>query len=353
MKLFSSSLAVILLMINQLSIAQSVLYSQYRRVDMSLNAALTGMTPGIWQAQALWQNRGFGPDTSQNTYLLQGSYRFDFRGLSDKGYGLRIAYEDKYSIAIGAMAEMRRATDFRKQFTSAYGSIALQLKTGRNGILSIGIQPGFFMQPSYYPVTATTVQLYNDTVYLPGTPKATKFDVNAGVLYGYGRMDCWNDDQLYKFQIGLGIGHLTESWVRDSLPGIPGREIRFHSSYLWEINRTWGAIPSVIFQYADEKHLQAGISMIYRKHFDYVDRIRAALFCQTTGHLTPAFGMRFYWGNHTTYGVDMEISYDISIRDQQPYAWHNHGLEISVKFGPISRCWSSDPCSGAYQYESY
>lgn len=353
MKLLSSGLAIIFLMMNQLLIAQSVLYSQYRRVDMSLNAALTGMTPGTWQAQALWQNRGFGPDTSQNTYLLQGSYRFDFRGLSDKGYGLRIAYEDKYSIAVGAMAEIRRADDYREQFTSAYGSIALQLKTGRNGIISIGAQPGFFLQPSYYPVTSANVLLYNDTVYMPGTPKATKFDINAGILYGFGRMECWNDDQMYRFQIGLAGSHLAEPWMRDSLPRVPGREIRVHTSYLWEITRTWGAIPSFLFQYADEKHLQAGVSIIYRKHFSNIDRIRAALFCQTTGHLTPAFGMRFYWGDHTTYGVDMEISYDISLRDQQPNGWHNRGLEISVKFGPISRCWSADPCSGAYQYESY
>ncbi|PKP24632.1 MAG: hypothetical protein CVU06_04775 [Bacteroidetes bacterium HGW-Bacteroidetes-22] len=353
MKLLSSCLVVSFLLMNQLLTAQSVLYSQYRRVDMALNPALTGMTPGAWQAEALWQNRSFGSDTTQNTYLLQGSYRFDFRGVSDKGYGLRIAYEDKYSIAIGVLAELRRATNYREQFTSAYGSVAMQMKTGRNGILSIGAQPGFFMQPSYYPVTTTSAELYNDTIYMPGTPKATKFDVNAGILYGQGKMECWNDDQLYKFQIGLAAGHLTEPWMRDSLPRVPGREIRAHASYLWEINRTWGAIPSLLFQYADEKHLQAGVSMIYRKHFSYLDRIRGALFYQTTGHLTPALGMRFYWGNRATYGLDMEISYDISLHDQQPYGWHSRGFEISLKFGPISRCWSADPCSGAYQHESY
>lgn len=344
---------LVLVFLSLSSAGQSPFYSQYRKAEMAMNPAFTGMTPGVWQTGGLWQNRNFGPDTSQNTYLIYGSYRFDFRGLSDKGYGLRVAYEDKYSIAIGMMAEVRRSPLYYEQFSSAYGSVSLQLKTGRNGLISMGAQPGVFMQPAYYPVTSVAVALFNDTVYLPGTPQATHFDLNLGVVYGYGRMDCWNADQLYRFQIGIGASHVLEPWMRDSLPRIPGREVRLHASYLWEVNRALGLIPFMVVQYADEKHLQAGATVVYRKHYSFFDRIRGGLYYQTTGHLSPAMGMRFYWGDRTTYGIDVEVSYDFALRDQAPYGWHQRGFEISLKFGPVTRCWSSDPCSGAYQYESY
>lgn len=347
------AIIIMLLVMINIASAQSVFYSQYRRAGQALNPALTGLTPGSWETGALWQNRRFGPDTSQNTFLLQGSYRFDFRGLSDKGYGLKVAYEDKYSIAIGAMAEMRRATLYYEQFTSAYASVALQLKTGRNSILSIGAQPGFFMQPAYFTTREINVELFNDTVVLPGTPRKTKFDLNAGILFGNGKMDCWNDDQLYRLQIGIGASHILEPWVRDSLPRVPGREIRAHASYLWEVNRAVGIVPFGLFQYADEKVFQLGASAIYRKHLNFVDRIRGGVYYLSTGYLSPSAGLRIYWGKQNTYGLDVELSYDIALRNQDYTGWYQHGFEISVRFGPVTRCWSNDPCSRAYQYESF
>lgn len=343
----------VLLLAGSTVLSQNVFYSQYRRAGQALNPALTGLTPGSWETGALWQQRGYGTDTTQNTYLLQGSYRFDFRGLSDKGYGLKVAYEDKYSIAVGAMGEMRRATLPYEQFTSAYGSFAVQMKTGYKDLIAVGIQVGAFMQPAFYPVTSASPVLTGDTIHFPGSPSATKLDINAGILLGFGKMECWNDDQLYRLQIGLAGSHLLEPWLRDSLPRVAGREIRLHGSYLWEVNRALGIIPFGLVQYADSVMVQAGATAIYRKHYSYIDRIRGGLYYLSGGYLSPSAGLRFYWGERATYGLDVEISYDIALRDQSLTGWHHRGFEISLKFGLINRCWSGDPCSGAYQYETY
>ena len=333
-------------------LAQPVFYSQYYRAQMMLNPALTGMSPEKWRITGLLQQKAFDTTLTHSTKMIFAEYRFQLNN-KYKGYGLVVEDNTPLSFGIGLGSEWRNSPYAWHQFVSAYGSLALHYRPGKQTVISIGVQPGVFEGAGYYPVTSALYNTSPDSMVLPGRPYRLHFDYNAGILFGAGLMDCWKEDQLYRLMIGAGIYHMKREYRLPAGDQLPGKEIHAHASYLIEVNNRIGIIPRVLYMYEGESNYQAGAAFLYRRHWGNFDRLRVGLAYKSGQYLAASGGFRIYGGNDKTLSADIEVSYDFALKDQTNTGLYHRAFEISLIISPLKKCWSQSECSGTYQLESF
>ncbi len=331
--------------------AQSVFYSQYYRAQMMLNPALTGSTPEKWRFTGLWQSKTFDTTLSHSTKLLFAEYTFSFRN-KYRGYGLVTEDKTPITFGFGLGSEWRDSPLSWHKFVSAYGSLAIHVRPSTESMISVGVQPGVFEGAGYYPIQQSNYSPF-DTLILPGRQYRLHFDYNAGIVVGFGKMDCWIEDQQYKFMLGASAYHLNRAYRMPLDDHLPGKELHAHISYLWDVNNKIGLIPRIMYLYEGQHLAQGGVVALYRRHFGNFDRLRMGLAYKSDNQLSASAGVRFYGSKDKTLSADLEISYDYLIGAQTTPRIYKNAFEISLIISPLTKCWSQSECSGTYQLESY
>lgn len=324
--------------------AQPAFYSQPLASGEAMNPALAGVSAHKYYLGGIYQNRQTYDTTNVSTWLFRGAYRIDF-DYAKSGYGQKYVDESPFSLAIGFLTETRRSDSNMLQYRSAYLPIAIHYKIARKHLISVSFAPGLFQ----YPNLAESMSVSYIPNPQPITYRAMKskyqFDYGIGILIGLNKMECWTDDQLYKFMIGASYWH---NGLSDTIPmskNMPTGTINVHASYLWEINEQWGAIPLVQVQHQQETVILGEFTLMYRRHWAFFDRARVGVGYRSAGQIIPSAGFRIFGGKKRSFGADLAFSYDISIQDQKESVWHKKGFEISLLLSPVLQCWSNSPCS--------
>lgn len=348
---FVNLFIVIFLCCATASKGQSVFYSQYYRAQMMLNPAFTGSSPEKWRVMGLLQSKTFDTTLTHSTKLIAAEYTLSFQN-KYKGYGLVVEDKTPITLGLGLVSEWRNSPLSWHQFVSAYGSMAIHYRPSNQSVISLGFQPGIFEGSGYYPIQNSAYTPF-DTLLLPGRRYRLHFDYNAGIVLGIGKMDCWIEDQPYRFMIGASAYHLNRDYRMPLDDHLPGKELHGHISYLWEVTNKIGLVPRIMYLYEGQHKAQGGMLALYRRHFGNFDRLRFGLAYKSDNQLSASAGIRFYGSKDKTLSADIEISYDYLVGAQTYPTIYKNALEISIIISPLTKCWSQSECSGTYQLESY
>jgi len=331
--------------------SQPAAYTQWWNAPQQENPALTAFGIEKYRLDGVYQTRSYENAPNLNTLYLSASYRFNFEN-TNKEYGLVVPRSNPLSIGIGIFSERRFADTTQYPYAIIGASFDILAGFGGTNTLAVGLQPYWFESEGYYPVSKIYFQS-NDTL-LPGHSPHKKFGVNVGILLGINKMDCWTDDQVHRFEIGMAIYRLSMPY-RTLIPDIhPGKEIHSHAGYLLHLSQKLGMVFRTSWIYEGQHLYNGGFSLIYRRHFAFADRFRMGIYYSNTYHLSLTAGFRIYTPKTSTLSLDLEMSRDFALKNQQNMIpWHQNAWEIAFIVKPIKKCWSLDNCSRAYQYEGF
>lgn len=332
-------------------IAQPADYTQWWNARLSANPAYTGQGIEKHRGQFLYQTRSYNDTLSMQTIYASFEYRVDFLN-TKKGYGLVLTREHPFSLGFGLMAERRFSNHSWYPYLMAGGSISAIYGFSKNSTITLGLQPAYYEAAGYYPYPEFLTLSLSDTVVLPGHAPFRKFSLNAGVHLGIGKMDCWADDLLHRFEAGIAVYNAFMDY-RTLMPDVhPGRQIHAHAGGLLPAGQKLGLVPRVFYLYEGQSLYNIGLTVIHRRHFGMADRLRLVALYRSTGHLAVGGGVRVYGRPGRTFSADIEVSRDFLLKSTQT-GWHRTAWEIALVLKPLKKCWSLDDCSGTYQYETF
>ncbi len=322
-------------------------FSRFYDSELSLNPAFAGNAQEGWKFNNITGITGLA--NGQKYYTNSASFHLNFKFSDAKDYyGLKVITERDYRLGAGILDERRWSEDFRYSYFSDYLNFAYH-KISPKGMFSIGVQGGVFKVSDYLPPTDASLP---DSLQAAEITGEFSPDFNMGIMYQAGDMSCWKGDQLYRFQIGLAGYHLLENFNNQEDTTIfPARQIQAHTGYLIGVNRAIGVIPRAFFLYNGESFYNAGFTVLFRRHENFLDRLRLGMHYKSTNHLIFSAGIRFFWGQTTQKAIDIALSFDDDIEGQNPYYQNN--IEFSISFYPFVRCWETSKCSDAYKYEEF
>jgi len=342
---------ILILEANNFLCCQPAAYTQWWNTPQQENPAFTAMGIEKYRGQGLYQSRSYGDSLILNTLYLSAFYRFDFEN-AKKDYGFVVPRSNPLSIGISIFSERRFTDTTQYPYAIIGASFDFLVGFGNANTLAIGIQPYWFNSEGYYPVSEIYFQ-GNDTL-LPGHSPHKNFGVNAGILLGIKKMDCWTDDQLHRFEIGIAFYRMSMPYRTSMRDIYPGKEIHAHAGYLLPLSQKLGMVLRTSWLYEGQHLYNGGLSLIYRRHFTIADRFRMGLYYNHTHHLALTAGFRIYTPKTTTLSLDLEMSRDFALKNEiNMKPWHKKAWEIALIIKPIKKCWSLDNCSRAYQYEEF
>ncbi len=277
-------------------------FSGFYQNEISLNPAFTGQSVGKRRISDIVRLRDYGPSSTDITTSLSAEMRLTFQSVKDF-YGMKTVKSKAYSWGFGYLGQAR-----------------LQSTLVNNSWLI--------------------------------AESAFKLDANVGFLLGFGKTDCWKEDQQYKLVFGLSSYHLLSSFSGEDSTIFPAQEIKFHAGYLLRISRSIGLVPRLYTSYNGLYYTSAGLNVLWRAHYAFVDRIRVGGFYRSDGYANISFGMRIFWGRTKNLkGFDLLCSYDLKVKENISTPYYKSAIEFSIVFQPFLRCWESSRCSDAYQFE--
>jgi hypothetical protein len=331
--------------------AQPANYTQWWNARLSVNPAFTGQGIETHRGQFLYQTRTYSDTLTMQTAYASVEYRFDFLN-TNKGYGLVLNREHPISLGFGLMAERRFSAHAWYPYLIAGASMSAMYGFSESSTLSIGLQPVYYEAAGYYPYPAYLAETLSDTIVLPGHAAFRRFSLNAGIHIGTGKMDCWADDLLHRFEAGIAVLNAFLDY-RTLMPDVhPGRQIQAHAGGLLPAGRKVGIVPRILYIYEGQSLYNAGLTILHRRHFGMADRLRLVVLYRNTGHLAIGGGIRIYGRQGRTFSADIEVSRDFLLHNNNS-GWHHTAWEIGLVLKPLKKCWSLDDCSGAYQYETF
>ncbi|MEJ5302220.1 MAG: hypothetical protein HPY80_01135 [Bacteroidales bacterium] len=337
----------------QVALSQPSEYSLFRSAASWLNPALTGTGLETWKLSGLMQSRSVNDTLSHSNQLWAVEYRFDFSRVK-KSYGLVIERRHPMSLSLGFFSE-RRTSDYHWY---PYHRLGLALNAqvfSESGLhlLALSVRPVYYTAAAYIPVSSISLSPFTDSI-LPGHPPERFFTADAGVVLGFYKMDCWADDQAYRWELGMSVHNVTLEQQTQRPDVHPGREYLFHAGSLIELNKAWGCVAKGMYMHYGESFYQGGINLIYRRHMSLSDRWRVGMAYRSSRHLTLSGGFRIYGTSRHTLSADLELSHDFPLKEKNTlWPWHRQAWEISLIIKPIKKCWGLDNCSGDYQFETY
>jgi hypothetical protein len=293
-------------------------YSQFYNSELTLNPALTGMIPATWQVKDIYQYQTNNNNPGINTNSLFAEYKIPLFKIHKKDYGLNIKESSNSTLGIGIL-DQRSISNKKINFRSNYLSIALNTKMLSDLYFSFGIQPGI-------------IELKDKDIY----------DMNFGFLFGYKEMWCQKQDQIFKFQIGASIYHISQSYhSNEDSVFTPSRKIQAHTSALTDISKKIGLVTNVHYVFKKDNYFNLGTTMLIKSHHTNYDRIRFGIHYKTTNHLVLSAGIRTFGNQINTHLFDICISYDMMICAKSDY---KEAIEISILFSPLKKCWEINRC---------
>lgn len=327
-------------------------YSLFRQAAAWLNPALTGTGLETWKFSGLMQWKTVNDTLNHRNQLVSAEYRFDFLKATKK-YGLVIERRYPLALSLGLFSE-RRFSNHRWYSFHRMGLAlnAMLFSEAGHHLLALSLRPVFYEAAAFTPVAAVRVSPFADSL-MPGHAPERLFTADAGILLGLGKMDCWADDQTYRWELGLSVLNMTMA-RQASRPDVhPGREYHIHMGSLIELSRAWGWVVRGMYLNYGENFAQGGMVLLYRRHFSMADRFRVGMAYRSSHHLSLSGGFRIFGTARQTLSADLELSYDLPLQDQHElWPWHHNSWEISLTIKLLKKCWGLDNCSGNYQLES-
>ncbi|MGC8864505.1 MAG: hypothetical protein ACP5O2_02175 [Bacteroidales bacterium] len=328
-------------------------YTLFRQASAWLNPALTGTGPEKWKLTALLQRRTVNDTLSHQNQLFAADYRFDFFR-QRRDYGLVLNRRYPVALSVGIFSERRSSTHYGYPYHRMGLAISgMVFSEAETHVLAFSLRPVFHESAPYTPITQTTLSPFTDSI-MPGHAHERLFTADAGIILGWGKMDCWTDDQAYRWELGFSVLNLTMKQQTRRPDVHPGREYHAHVGVLWEWGQKWGWVLRGLYINNGEKFYHPTLTLLYRRHFSMVDRLRFTLGYRSSGHLSVSGGFRVFGSGRQTLSADLELAHDFPLKNQNIiWPWHKSAWEISLIIKPIRKCWGLDNCSGTYQYESY
>ncbi len=307
-----------ILFISDKSYSQSDSYSQFYNSELTLNPALTGLIPATWQVKDIYQYQINNDNLGINTNSLFAEYKFPLFKIHKEDYGLNVKEQPNSMLGIGIL-DQRRISNKKINFRSNYLSIALNTKILSDLYFSLGIQPGI-------------IELKDKDIY----------DINFGFLFGYKEMWCQKQDQMFKFQIGASVYHISQSYhSNEDSVFTPSRKTQAHASALTDISKKICLVTNVHYVLRKDNYFNLGTTILIKSHHTNYDRIRFGIHYKTTNHLVWSAGIRTFGKQIDTHTFDICISYDMMICAKSDY---KGAIEISILFSPLKKCWSINRC---------
>lgn len=301
--------------------AQADFYSLYYHAPVAYNPALTGLMHDKWRLNDVFQHRNYNDSIGFNSDVLifdiskQPTIVKKYRGVE------MIEEESRNRIGLGLVANYERYSNSENRYLSGFLSFAYHKRFINQVGISFGIQPGVIRDSNRYII-----------------------DGNAGILIGYKKHICWKADQFYKYQIGISVNRIMQSFYTLQDEHLyRTRKINVHFGALYQIKKIIGIIPRILYTYHNDNFFQIGATILYRKHFDYFDRIRLGFHYLNTGFLSLSSGIRLYTNNERTLSLDMFFCYDIKIKSTG-IPMHENNYEAGIILTPVKKCWKVDRC---------
>ncbi len=332
--------------------AQPSEYSLFRQAAAWLNPALTGTGLEVWKFSGLNQWKTVNDTLSHRNLLVSAEYRLDFSKTS-KNYGLVVERRHPLALSLGLLGERRFSSHIWYPFQRTGLAInAMLFSEASLHLLALSLRPVFYEAAAYTPVATVKVSPFADSL-MPGHSRERLFTADAGLLLGLGKMDCWADDQAYRFEVGMSVLNITMAQQAHRPDVHPGREYHLHAGSLIELSREWGCVVRGMFMNDGESFAQGGFTLLYRRHWSVADRLRAGIAYRDSGHLSLSGGFRMYGTSRQTFSADIELSHDFPLKGRQKlWPWHIKSWEISLIIKPLKKCWGMDNCTGSYQFET-
>ncbi len=289
--------------------------------ELRLNPAFTGMMNAKWRIQKnnRWQTFEDGNQLNWSTFSA------DIRKEITKevgGYGLKIQESSGNTFGFGIMDDRRKSDSLGAEYIADYFSISYHkvLKKSGNSI-GIGIQPGYMRDET-----------------------EKKFDLNAGFLWGKGIINCWQEDQYFRNQIGFAAYNILSNWADSAI--YPGREVQAHAGFLIDKVEQFHIVANGLYRYNGTNDFAFGADVLFFPivHYAYWDRARLGLHYRSSNHLTFSAGLRFYGRGKKTLTIDGTISYDMPMKFMDFESKYKSAWEIGIVIIPFEKCWSLNKC---------
>ena len=316
-------LLILILIVVVFAKAQPHHYSQFYNSELKLNPALTGLLQEKWRVKDVFQYRSLHSGVKLRTNVVFAEYRWQFDKVKHS-YGLVVEEKRNFFMGIGIVDERRNSSVSSAKFASDYLSIAFHKKIGEKSSISLGIQPGYEYGPN-----------------------GNFFDMNAGLLFGNRELFCWQEDQFFKYQIGIGMYHLFRDWgTQTGEIYFPSRQLQVHGGMLLEPIEKFSFVPSFQYIYDATNFYNIGFKTFFFPivHYNNYDRARVGLFYKNTGHLALSAGLRFYGGAKNTFSIDCAAGYDFNMGFLGVDTKYKNGFELMLLITPLYKCWSIDRC---------
>jgi len=287
--------------------------------ELRLNPALTGVMTSKWRLIEHHRMQSFNENGALNWNVISADFRKE-KIKKREGYGLVIDEATGNTFGFGIMDDRRRSDSTGARYTADYFSFSYR-HAFKNYSLGFGIQPGFMRSES-----------------------EKKFDLNAGLLWGSGSIYCWQEDQVFKNQIGLAGYNILSNWGDTGI--MPGREIQAHAGFLIKKIEQFNFVVNGLYRFNGTNDFSLGTYVLFFPivHYAYWDRARLGLHYRSTNHLTLSAGLRFYGQGKKTLTLDGTISYDMPMKFLDLNSKYKSAWEIGIVVTSFSKCWSIDKC---------
>lgn len=305
------------------SSAQDIHFSQYSQSPLTLNPALTGLTPCTYRGVLNYRNQwasAVGPSSYQT---FSGS--FDAGILRDK--------LDGSILGVGGMAYNDVSGDGSLKNFTVMGSVAYHQRLGDdNSFLSIGGQIGLVQKSVDYSKLIFESQIGANGVdpTLPsgeyGNDNFSYLDFNAGIN--------WRSRFSDKFAVQFGGAYFHLGEPKESFYGSTTNKLNAHylgyGSFKIGVGKNTVVIPSYLYMQQTEGsntqmnsgvdvgfQLEKGVSMAYiGAHYRTVDNFNSS------DAIIANLGLDY---NNINFG----LSYDINISSLSTVTQYRGGIELS------------------------
>jgi len=293
----------------------------YWSPELRLNPALTGAMTGKWRIIEHHRNQTFNDGVHLNSNTFSADFRKEIAKTAGD-YGLKVQESTGNTVGFGVMDDRRNSDSIGADYIADYFSFSFRhvMKKSKNTI-GFGIQPGFMRNEDEH-----------------------KFDLNAGLLWGKGSIVCWQEDQIFKNQVGIAAYNILSDWSDSSV--MPGREVQAHAGFLIKKIEEFNFVVNALYRYNGTSDFAFGTYAIFFPivHYAYWDRARLGIHYRSSNHLTLSAGLRFYGRGQKTFTLDGNISYDMPMKFMDFESKYKNAWEIGIVITRFEKCWSTDKC---------
>jgi len=268
---------------------QQVMFSQYMFNGLAINPAYAGSQESI-SLTALMREQWAGLEGAPSTQTFSAHMPFEKKNI---GVGLLVLHDQ-----IGITDQ-----------TGVYGSYAYKIKTGTEGVLSLGLQAGFTHYSAKYSEISTT-----DITFASGDIAEFHPNFGFGVYYSTPR-----------FYAGFSIPQLVHTRMDKSNDNSESTIVRhyfIHSGYVFDLSRDFKIKPNILIKSVEGAPVEMDLNanVFYRDvvglgaSWRSMDAIAMILQVQITNKLL--FG----------------YSYDFGMTDIRRVSSGSHELSLNYRF---------------------